>query len=42
MKDEHTYPYYEQTKQFIFIFTYKKDASSFTCFEELLKVTDFG
>ena len=37
--------YYEQTKEFgfnFFIFTYKKEASFFTRFEELLKVNDFG
>ena len=41
----YTYPYYERTKQFsviFFIFTYKKEASFFTCCEELFKVTDFG
>ena len=37
-------PYYEQTNQFCFhfIFTYKKEASFFTRFEELLKVAVFG
>ena len=37
--------YYEQTKEFdmhFFIFTYKKEASFFTCYEEMLKVNDFG
>ena len=45
MTDGQTYPYYEQTKQFgfhFFYFPYKKEASFFTHFEELLKVTDFG
>ena len=34
--------YYEQTKQLGFYFPYKKEASFFTRFEELLKVNDFG
>ena len=45
MKDTHNDPYYEQTKQFsfnFFIFIYKKVYSFFTCFMELLKVTDSG
>ena len=44
MMDLHAYPYSEQTKQFCFhlYVPLQKEASFFTCFEELLKLTDFG